>query len=83
MSQEDPKEDASSYLIRCMDTRQKILFACKEEDENDLKYSPELVQGLFKWSVVTELINDTIRMSKQYQQRLKERRSLESARKSQ
>ena len=61
MSQ-DPKEDALSYLIRCMDTRQKILFACKEEDENDLKYSPELVQGLSKRSVETGLINDTIRM---------------------
>ena len=61
MSQ-DPKEDALSYLIRCMDTRQKILFACKEEDENDLKYSPDLVQGLFKRSLETGLINDTIRM---------------------
>ena len=61
MSQ-DRKEDALSYFIRCMDMRQKILFACKEEDENDLKYSPELVPGLFKWSVETGLINDTIRM---------------------
>ena len=61
MSQ-DPKEDALSCLTKCMDTRQKILFACKEEDENDLKYSLDLVQGLFKRSVETELINDTIRM---------------------
>ena len=38
------------------------MFACKEEDENDLKYSPELGQGLFKWSVETGLISDTSRM---------------------
>ena len=40
---QDPKEDALNFLIRLMDTRQKILFACKEEDENELKYSPSLV----------------------------------------
>ena len=45
-----------------MDTRQNILFACNEENENNfLKYSPELVQELLKWSVETGLINDTIR----------------------
>ena len=59
---QDLKEDVLSYLIRCMDTRQNILFACNEENENNcLKYSPELVQELFKWSVETGLINDTIR----------------------
>ena len=27
-----------------------------------MKHSPDLVQGLFKWSVETGLMNDTIRM---------------------
>ena len=45
-----------------MDTRQKILFVCKKKDENDLKYCPDLVKGLFNWSVETEMINDTTRM---------------------
>ena len=31
---QDSKEDAMNFLMRLMDTRQKILFACKEEDEN-------------------------------------------------
>ena len=30
---QDPKEDAMNYLIRSMNTRQKILFTCQEEDE--------------------------------------------------
>ena len=30
---QDPKETAMNILIRLMDTRQKILLACKEEDE--------------------------------------------------
>ena len=37
---QDPKEDAMNFLIRLMDTRQKILFACKEEDENKLSIVP-------------------------------------------
>ena len=56
---QDPKEDAMNFLIRLMDTRQKILFACKE-DENELKYSPSLVQGLFRHAIETGLINDNI-----------------------
>ena len=43
-----------------MDTRQKILFACKEV-ENELKYSPSLVQGLFRRAIETGLISDNIR----------------------
>ena len=36
MSQE-PKEDPVNFLIRALDCRQKIIFACREESENDLK----------------------------------------------
>ena len=44
-----------------MDTGQKILFACKEEHENELKYSPSQVQGLFRHAIETGLISDNIR----------------------
>ena len=57
---QDPKEDVTNFLIRLMDTRQKILFACKEEDENELKYSPSLVQELFRRAIETGLISDNI-----------------------
>ncbi|XP_065071957.1 uncharacterized protein LOC135696488 [Rhopilema esculentum] len=60
MSQE-PKEDPVNFLIRAMDCRQKIIFACREESENDLKYSPVLVTGLFRQSVETGLLSDAIR----------------------
>ena len=55
------KKDATNFLIRLMDTWKKILFACKEEDENELKYSPSLVQGLFRRAIETGLISDNIR----------------------
>ena len=57
---QDPKEDAMNFLIRLMDTRQKILFACKEKDENEVQYSPSLVQGLFGHAIETDLISDSI-----------------------
>ena len=60
MSQE-PKEDPVNFLIRAMDCRQKIIFACREEAENDLRYSPNLVTGLFRRSVETGLLSDAIR----------------------
>ena len=61
MSQ-NQNEDPVNFLIRAMDCRQKILFACREETETDLKYSPSLVNGLFRQSVETGLADDTIRM---------------------
>ena len=57
---QDPKKDAMNFLIRLMDTRQKILFACKEEDENELKYNPSVVQGLLRDAIETGLISDNI-----------------------
>ena len=56
---QDPIEDAMNFLIRLMDTRQKVLFACKEEDENELKYSHSLVQRLFRCAIEIGLISDT------------------------
>ena len=50
MSQE-PKKDPVNCLICAMDCRQKTVFACREESENDLRYSPNLVTGLFRRSV--------------------------------
>ena len=57
---QDPKEDTMNVLIRLMGTRQKILFDCKEEDENELRYSPSLVQGPFRHAIETGLISDNI-----------------------
>ena len=47
-----------NFLIRLMDIRKKIVFTCKEEDENELKCSPSLVQGLFRHAIETGLISD-------------------------
>ena len=58
---QDLKEDAMNFLVRLMDTRQKILFGCEEEDANELKHSPSLVQGLFRHAIETGLIGDNIR----------------------
>ena len=60
---QDPKEDAMNFLVRLMDTRQKIIFPCKEEDENEPKYNPSLVQGLFWCDIETGLIDDNIHTS--------------------
>ena len=55
-------EEPLNFLIWAMDCRQNILFACREETEADLKYSPSLVNGLFRQSVETGLLDDTIRI---------------------
>ena len=39
---QDPKEDVMNVLIRLMNTRRKNVIASKEDDENELKYSPSL-----------------------------------------
>ena len=57
---QDRKEDAMNFFIRLMDTRQKIIFACKEKDENELKYSSNLVKGLFRRAIETGLISENI-----------------------
>ena len=40
---QEPQENPQSFLIRALDTRQKILFASQEVDTK-LKYDPKLVQ---------------------------------------
>ncbi len=54
------KETPQSFLVRCLDLRQKILFA-SQEAESSLKYDPKLVQSMFLHTVLTGLQNDSIR----------------------
>ena len=53
------KEGPSDFFIRAMDLRNKILS--ESEDASELKYSPELVQGLFSRSVQTGLKDLSVR----------------------
>ena len=57
---QEPQKGSQSFLIRALDTRQKILFASKEAD-TQLKYVPALVQGMFLHAVDTGLQDETIR----------------------
>ena len=57
---QEPQEGSQSFLIRALDTRQKILFASKEAD-TQLKYDPALVQGMFLHAVDTGLQDEAIR----------------------
>ncbi len=54
------KETPQSFLVRCLDLRQKILFA-SQEAESSLNYDPKLVQSMFLHTVLTGLQNDSIR----------------------
>lgn len=54
------KETPQSFLVHCLDLRQKILFASQEADSS-LKYDPQLVQSMFLHTVLTGLQNDSIR----------------------
>eukprot|EP00794_Sanderia_malayensis_P011481 gene11481-12678_t len=53
------KETPETFLLRALDLRQKILFACQEADTN-LKYDFKLVQGMFLRSIETGLRYDNI-----------------------
>ena len=55
-----PQESHQNFLIRALDTRQKILFASQELDTR-LKYDPKLVQGMFLHAVDTGLQDEAIR----------------------
>ncbi|PFX25321.1 hypothetical protein AWC38_SpisGene10089 [Stylophora pistillata] len=57
---QEPQEGSQSFLIRALDTRQKILFASKEAD-TQLKYDPALVQGMSLHAVDTGLQDEAIR----------------------
>ena len=60
MISQGPKEDSQTYLIRCFEIRQKILFSCKESCAM-IEYTPDIAQGLFLHALETGLINETIR----------------------
>jgi predicted secreted protein len=57
---QNPKESPNDFLLRVMDIRNRILFAYPE-DSKELKYSPELVAGLFRRTVYTGLRDRTLR----------------------
>ena len=57
---QEPQVGSQSFLIRALDTRQKILFASKEVD-TELKYDAGLVQGMFLHAVGTDLQGEAIR----------------------
>ena len=59
---QNQNRDPVNFVIRAMDYKQNILFACREETATDLKYSPGLLNELFRRSVETELADDNIRM---------------------
>ena len=54
-----PQGGSQSFLIRALDTRQKILLASKEAD-TQLKYDPALVQGVFLHALDTGLQDEAI-----------------------
>jgi hypothetical protein len=55
-----PKESPQDFLIRVMDLRQQVLFSSQISD-GAVKYSPELVNGLFRHVVETGLQSESIR----------------------
>lgn len=57
---QDSRETPIQFLMRAMDLRQQILFA-SERAETGLKYSAELIQNQFLQTVLTGLIDDTVR----------------------
>ena len=57
---QEPQENPQSFLIRALDTRQKILFASQEVNVQ-LKYDPKLVQGMFLHAIDTGLQDEAIR----------------------
>ena len=58
---QEPQENPQSFLIRALDTRQKILFASQEVD-TQLKYDLKLVQGMFLHAIDTGLQDEAIRI---------------------
>ncbi len=54
-----PKESPDSFLLRALKLQQKVLFTSKEADAN-LKYDPQLVQGMFLRSMKTGLMDGNI-----------------------
>ena len=59
---QDVKETPQAFLMRALDLRQQILFACYEGGDNStLKYDTRHVQSLFLRSVETGLQDESIR----------------------
>ena len=59
---QEPKETPQTFLMRALDLRQQILFACYEGgDDKSLKYDPMHVQNLFLRTIETGLQDENIR----------------------
>ena len=58
---QEPKESPQAFLLRALDLRQKVIFASQEAD-SPLCYEPQLVQQMFRHSVLTGLRSDAIKM---------------------
>ena len=57
---QEKKESEHDFVLRAMDLRQKILFACKEAGSG-VTYGEEQVQQMFLHTVSTGLQNDVVR----------------------
>ena len=57
---QNSKETPPAFLLRAFNIRQKVLFA-SQEVESKLCYEPNLVQEMFRHSILTGLRSDTIR----------------------
>ena len=56
---QDPKESAEDFLIRALDLRQQVLFTSRVMEE-DVKYSPELVQAVILRALETGIKSETV-----------------------
>ena len=59
-AKQNQTETPTEFLMRCLDLRNKILFASRESS-SELKYSTELVKGLFQRTVYTGLQDLSVR----------------------
>lgn len=59
-----PQEDGSSFLMRALELRQKIIFASKKADVS-IKYNEELVQSQFLHTIDMGLRDDGVRIHMQ------------------
>ncbi|KAK6186608.1 hypothetical protein SNE40_005898 [Patella caerulea] len=54
------KEEPTDFLLRLLALKQKILFVSQEESD-EIKYDPKLVNEMFKRTFYTGLLSETIR----------------------
>lgn len=57
---QEPKESAQSFLFRAIELKEKLLWTCGDEQDEE-QFSPELIQRKFLRSVETGLLNDAVK----------------------